>query len=252
MNKIYDLKEIKKVDNYLLVENEISDQEKYYIMRINDNINEFDLLASESMNYYGDVDFLDAKYEAVSFNSDIELELLEKIFLVTASKKWKLNEALSEISKLIKSKKRIITLQNLRSVYAEIKIILEKGLKSQDFENSIFDLFDAKENKFVEVKSFSKVKREVYLSYQQLTNSKDVDFIFVEVIESNEGKSVFELYNLLGSSDKQKYEFLENLYPEVYSTKFKIGEIINYDVNDLSNGLSMPLNAIDAKFKFKI
>ncbi|WP_408630943.1 PD-(D/E)XK motif protein [Mesoplasma melaleucae] len=109
-------------------------------------------------------------------------------------------------------------LTEMRGLFAELECCIKYNLIPSKNNNSIFDfIFESND---IEIKSYSKVKRDVILSYQQLTNNSKAKLFLVEVIESSEGKTIFELFKKINTKYKNKFKDIYKYSESAQETKF--------------------------------
>jgi len=250
--------EIKNDGFYKLMKNDLSFEE-FYIFREYSNIelkNKTYILKTEIEReniIYNSYIFIPSEnkfYEAIIFSKEIDFSLIKKIYEFIIENQIDLNTALNKINNLLLDINSIITIHHIRGAFAEMKIILDYGFKCSQNRYSIFDSNNEKND--IEIKSFSKTKRTVEISYQQLVNSINTLFYFVEVFESSEGESIFDLYDQLNIDEKKRFAWIQKLKKTDWNSKFLKGEVIIKDVEYLKENLNLPSNAIDAKFIYLI
>jgi hypothetical protein len=240
---------IDKNDNYLLLKNISESNELFIFRKKNDDI-DISILEQEFVKYHSKVSYENEFYESIAFNNGTNEELVASIFDFVSSKNWKLKDLIDEINQMIESaffKK--IKLIHQRSIFAELQMILRNDLDINIEKNSIYDLKNS-ENDF-EVKSFSKVKRSIFVNYQQLTNNPNAIILAVEVFETNDGENILDLFHELPLNKKFRYLWIK--YCDINSLiKFKIGETKKLVMSDLAKGLSMPDKCYNATFEYNI
>jgi hypothetical protein len=195
---------------YRLIKNNLSSNE-FYIFReylkneLDNNIFSIKEFKRENLIYnsYVEVPLQGKIYESIKFSNEIDFSLINKIYEFVVEKENKLSEALNEVNKLLLDLSSIINMSMVRGTFAEMKLILDNGFNCSTNKYSIFDATN--NNQDIEIKSFSKIKYTVEISYQQLTNSENAIFYFAEVIESSDGQSIFELYELLNIEEKKRF-----------------------------------------------
>ncbi|ATZ18979.1 hypothetical protein ESOMN_v1c05970 [Williamsoniiplasma somnilux] len=249
--KNIDINQIDENNGYLLFENIFDhDENKFFIFKeilFNEKIKNKIL---ENIDYYSIVEYQEKYFEAISFKGSADIKLLRSIFLTISSEGWNLKESLNKINDLFSKLNKALDLKTLRGIFAEIYSVLNLDCKIKDYPNSIYDM--ERNGDDIEIKSFSKVEKNIQVSYQQLTNNSNAVFYLIEIIENNlEGKTVYEMYNNLSISERLKFKKFEE---EIKNNKMKfiVGQIKETTAEKLAEGLVMPKTATDAKFTFKV
>ncbi len=239
---------IAEESKYILLE-EINTK-KYFICREQEGSVEIENTFLGT-RYYSEVIIKNNKYEAIEFpgfySQDIMIDVFNSIKVIDKN----LNESVEMILGILKSFEDKVNLNLVRGTFAEIWSMLNNSIKPKPMENSIYDFIDDS-NKDIEIKSFSRVKREIKVSYQQLINNEDALIYALEIYESNKGESLKEIYQKIPFDLKGRYGWVERTSSKLADVKFETGELRIYRTKDLSQGLSLPKLANDAKFVFPI
>jgi hypothetical protein len=240
---------INKKDNYLLLKNMNAASELFIFRKKNEDV-DISSLEEEFIRYHSKVNYENEFYESIAFNDGTNVELIALIFDFVSSKNWKLKDLINEINQMVESaffKK--IKLIHQRGIFAELQMILLKNLDVNIEKNSIYDLKDSV-NDF-EVKSFSKVKKNIIVNYQQLTNNPNAIILAVEVFETNNGENILDLFHKLPLDKTFRYLWIK--YCDIDSlAKFQSGEIKEIIVSDLAKGLRLPEKCRNATFEYDI
>ncbi len=231
----------KRIGDYYLC----SLNEYFYILRKR-GIDYKDGTVNEKLfHYIKNTKIEDEDYELLEFkykNEDAIIHIFEAIVKINKP----LNESVLELKKLLLKSMDNISSFESRGIAAELYIISKFGYAPNEDKFSIYDL--RSDNGDVEVKSFSKVKKEIKVSYQQLTNNLNAEIYAIETFETSEGKSISDLLRMIPNEYQSKYL----LYNELKTRKYSFGELKIYTARELGKGLKMPENSVDATFTFKV
>lgn len=190
-------------------------------------------------------------YELIFFNENIKEDIALSFFEILVKINKDLPKTLDEISMIFSFIYKDMDLWKKRGIFAELFSIIEYNLKPRNDKNSIYDMLTLEGND-AEIKSFSKTKREVQISYQQLSNNNNALFYMFEVIESSNGKTIVDMYNILPHEYKARYSWIEYINSD--NDKFEINNNSTIICNSkkLNVNLLMPKFCKNAYFVFDV
>lgn len=229
------------------------ESEKGYII-----IHELDSEIVEDIIYYWNMEYISKfeysskLYEALIIKNT-DFDLVKGLFHFITELCKSLPNSIDDLKTFSRKLVRPLTIMEKRGIFAEMYCILEYNLCPKMNDNSIYDMMDIESKNDVEIKSFSKVKRNVNISYQQLTNNNNAKFYFIEVFETLEGNNLFEMYNKLPEKYRQRFYAYEPYFFHDDSDKFDTtnSPIIKL-ASDLNKNLVLPEKCINASFTFNV
>ena len=245
MNNI-DLDLIKEQNEYSLHKNK--DSGKYFISKINNNPHK-QVIERENFKIYTHVINDEEKENKI-------YEVLEILNITYEPFVFALFNFISDIDEPIeKSIKQIesflannieVSLAMARGLFAELySLSKDKELKIKH-ENAIYD-FTKKDND-VEIKSYSASLPKIIISKQQALNSKNAILMCLEVIETNEGKSVKELIASENINHK-RYDWIKTNKSTSLDIRFKTNDSWEVNMNSIFDELKLPDIIDNAKFE---
>ncbi len=227
------------------------DEKKFYIAKIINKPTEDYIEEFNNIKYFNLLEIKSRKYEVIEIGGNLNKTFIHSLLISITKLNLDLISSMRKIDSLLKEIFNNITLDQVRGTFGELKAMDDFKLIPKINEFSVFD-FNNPENIDVEIKTYSKVKRDVQISYQQLTNSKETIFYFIEIEESMEGESLLELATKVNADSIERYQWIFKTKSKLINDKYKSNNYIKTNASNLSAGLEMPLKAKDAKFIFNV
>lgn len=222
----------------------------YIILRRTNVLNKVEYKKMGKSEYYSKFEKDSNYYEALFLNIK-NFDIANIIFKMIYSFGKALPNTVEQINDIFGAVSTKLTLPKKRGLFAELYSIINLNLIPYDDKNYIYDMKDTDGND-VEIKSFSKTKREVKINYQQLTNNNNAKFMLLEVIETSSGSTIFELYDELPINVKSRYSWIECLdLPEKFSISNE-SSIIEVAAKDINSNISLPNGCKNATFVFEV
>lgn len=224
---------------------------EYIILKPNTN-NKFENKKLGNIEYISRFESYDGNtYELIIFDNSIKEEIARSFFDILVKVNKDLPKTLDEINIIFSSIYNSMELWKKRGIFAELYSIVNYNLIPKIDKNSIYDMSTV-EGLDVEIKSFSKTKRDVEISYQQLTNNDKALFYMFEVIETSNGKSIIDMYKELSPENKERYKWIESI--KSYNDKFDINkeQTIICSADKLNKNLSIPSMCKNAYFIYSV
>lgn len=203
------------------------------------------------IKYYNFVMIEDEKYEAIEITNLYGKNFSRRLLMTMTELDLDLASSIKKIETILKSLFNGIDKLTARGIFGELASMKQFHLIPNIDPSSIYD-FKNDDGIDIEVKSYSKIKREAHISYQQLTNSENARFYFVEVVESREGISILDLAKELNLENCERYDWIFHSESKWVNQEFKALSFSSEMAVNLSKGLSLPELSKDAKFIFDI
>lgn len=190
-------------------------------------------------------------YELIVFDDSIGYDVAHAFFKLIIFTSSELPKTLENINKIFTQIKVEMSLSEKRGIFAELHSIIFDNLKPRVHKNSIYDMIDEKGND-VEIKSYSKVKRSIILSYRQLTDNNEAKIFAYEVIESSKGNSLYDLYLKLPLAYKDRYNYLEFFKDDQDKFVISNDSKVCIFIKDVNKNIVLPDGCSDANYIFNI
>ncbi len=191
------------------------------------------------------------KYECLEIRNMITESFADSFFNTIAELDMDLISSIKKIESIIKKTYDRVNLMTIRGTFAELVAIRDFNVIIDEDPLSIYD-FKTNAGIDLEIKSYSKVKRDFITSYQQLTNSTNALYYLIEVNETEEGISLKELAQELNLNVYDRYGWIFTTNSKLVNKKFISNEYKRVSAEELRVGLSKPEKAKDAHFVYNV